>query len=204
LPDVPSIFQKIVCISVVFWSADSDRIFFLISRLAFEAFCWWEFVEIAKFVLMNTFCLTCEIFFGFWLFVMNVSIKTRCCWRRDLADFRGLTERERSGFLLVLEWFENFRLRSELESGREAAKLFWKHEVLREDRQRETWQLEQWGDAIKWYLKWLEACKDAGADHRSLAERVRAAVRSACSRRGLALRTKQLWGLGGAICGICQ
>jgi hypothetical protein len=37
----------------------------------------------------------------------------------------------------VLEWFENFRLRKELEMGRDAAKAFWRHEVLREDRQRE-------------------------------------------------------------------
>jgi hypothetical protein len=70
---------------------------------------------------------------------MSASTKIRCCWRRDLAEFRGLTERERSGYLLVLEWFENFRLRSELDAGREAAKLFWKQEVLREDRPREKW-----------------------------------------------------------------
>jgi integron integrase len=105
-----------------------------------------------------------------------------------------LTERERSGFLLLLEWFENFRLRSELDAGRDAAKLFWRQEVLREDRPREKWQLEQWADAMQWYLQWLEACAEAGADHRSLAERVRAAVRSACARRGLALRTKQCYG----------
>ena len=41
--------------------------------------------------------------------------KARWCWRKDLAGFRGLTDRERAGFLLVLEWFENFRLRHELE-----------------------------------------------------------------------------------------
>jgi integron integrase len=120
--------------------------------------------------------------------------KTRSCWRRDLCEFRNLTDRERAGFLLVLEWFENFRLRHELEAGRPAAKAFWKTEVLREDRPRETWQLEQWADAIQWYLKWLDACAEAGADHRSLAERVRAAVRSACARRGLSLRTKQCYG----------
>lgn len=113
----------------------------------------------------------------------------RWCWRKDLAEFRGLSERDRAGFLLVLEWFENFRLRHDLDSGRDAAKTFWKTEVLREDRPRQDWQLEQWGDAIHWYLNWLAACKEAGADHRSLAERVRAAVRSACSRRGLARRT---------------
>jgi hypothetical protein len=67
------------------------------------------------------------------------AIKSRCCWRRDLAEFRGLTERERTGFLLVLEWFENFRLRNELEAGRDAAKVFWRSEVVREDRPRESW-----------------------------------------------------------------
>jgi integron integrase len=125
---------------------------------------------------------------------MSAAAKTRLCWRKDLSEFRGLSDRERSGFLLVLEWFENFRLRSELDAGRDAAKLFWKQEVLRADRPREKWQLEQWGDAMQWYLKWLEACAESGADHRSLAERVRAAVRSACARRGLALRTKQCYG----------
>jgi integron integrase len=120
--------------------------------------------------------------------------KTRWCWRRDLAEFRGLTEKDRGGFLLVLEWFENYRARHGHEAGREAAKLFWKQEVLREDRPREDWQLEQWRAAILWYLDWLKACGEAGADHRSLAERLRAAVYSAGSRRGLALRTRQCYG----------
>ena len=115
-----------------------------------------------------------------------------------MAEFRGHTDRERAGYLLVLEWFENFRLRHELSAGREAATRFWKEEVRREDRPREPWQLEQWGQAIQWYLKWLEACAAAGGDHRSLPERVRGAVYSACSRRGLALRTKQCYGAWGA------
>ena len=37
------------------------------------------------------------------------AIKTRCCWRKDLAGFRGLSERERAGFLLVLEWAASAR-----------------------------------------------------------------------------------------------
>lgn len=106
--------------------------------------------------------------------------KARWCWRKDLSEFRGLTDRERTGYLLVLEWFENFRLRYELEAGREAARAFWRGEVLAEGRQREAWQLEQWEDAIKWYLAWLGACAEEGADHRSLPERVRAAVNAAC------------------------
>lgn len=74
--------------------------------------------------------------------------KTRWCWRTDLSEFRGLTDPERAGFLLVLEWFENFRLRNELEANREAARAFWRSEVKREDRKREKWQLEQWTDAV--------------------------------------------------------
>ncbi|MDA0767574.1 MAG: integron integrase [Verrucomicrobia bacterium] len=120
--------------------------------------------------------------------------KTHWCWRKDLAEFRGLTERERTGFLLVLEWFENFRLRHELKAGREAAAAFWRSDVQREGCTREPWQLDQWAEAIRWYLNWLEACAESGADHRSLGERVRTAVYSAGARRGLALRTKQCYG----------
>ena len=94
----------------------------------------------------------------------------------------------------MLEWFENFRLRHQLGAGEEAAKAFWRSEVLREGRTREPWQLEQWSDAVRWYLDWLRACAEAGADHRSLPERVRTAVRSAGGRRGLAPRTKQCYG----------
>jgi site-specific recombinase XerD len=119
--------------------------------------------------------------------------KSRWCWRKDLAAFRGLTDRERTGFLLVLEWFENFRLRHELPAGREAAKSFWRDEVLGRGRERERWQLEQWGDALQWYLGWLKACAEQGGDHRSLPERLRAAVNSAGSRRGLAFETKKCY-----------
>ncbi len=111
-----------------------------------------------------------------------------------MAEFRGLTDYDRGGFLLVLEWFENFRLRHELEAGRQAARTFWKTEVQREGRPREPWQLEQWEAAVHWYLKWLEACAEAKADHRSLPERVRVAVQSAGSRRGLAPTTKRCYG----------
>ncbi len=50
------------------------------------------------------------------------------------------------------------------------------------------------GDAIQWYLKWLSACTESGADHRSLPERLRSAVHAAGARRGLAGRTKQCYG----------
>ena len=80
---------------------------------------------------------------------MNTSRKHRLCWRKDLVDFRNLSDQERAGFLLVLEWFENFRLRNDLEANREAAKIFWRTEVIREDRPLEQWQIEQWSDATR-------------------------------------------------------
>ena len=62
-------------------------------------------------------------------------------WRDDLLVFRGLGEQDRTGFLMVLEWFENFRLRCNLPAGREAAIRFWKLEVIAKGP-REDWQLE--------------------------------------------------------------
>ena len=116
-----------------------------------------------------------------------------CCWRTDLQDFRGLNHFERSGFLICLEWFENFRLRYSLAAGREAAKAFWRSEVQRDGIEREDWQLKQWSEAIRWYLAWLEACLLAGKDHRSTIERARAAIASVGARRGLARRTIQCY-----------
>ena len=113
-------------------------------------------------------------------------------WRDDLLVFRGLDEQDRTGFLMVLEWFENFRLRCNLPAGREAAIRFWKLEVIAKGP-REDWQLEQWSAALDWYLKWLEACQLTGQEHRSLAERLRKAAEAAGSRRGLALRTRQCY-----------
>jgi integrase len=122
------------------------------------------------------------------------AMKARWCWRKDLAEFRGLSDRDRTGFLVLLEWFENYRLRLGLDADREAAASFWRCDVKKEGVKREDWQLDQWSAAIQWYLNWLEACKEAGADHQSLPERVRKAVNSACARRGLAKRTKECYG----------
>ncbi|MDB4437992.1 hypothetical protein N9195_00225 [bacterium] len=115
----------------------------------------------------------------------------KACWRSDLTGFRGLSESERAGFSILLEWFENFRLRHSLDASRETAALFWKDQVKREGIQREEWQLKQLSEAIRWYLEWLEACSVLGQDYRSHVERARAAVASAGARRGLARRTIQ-------------
>ena len=70
----------------------------------------------------------------------SVVQRPRADWRADLKVYRGLSDGERVGFLMLLEWFENFRLRLRLEAGREAAVLFWKEEVVAKGP-REDWQL---------------------------------------------------------------
>jgi hypothetical protein len=59
-----------------------------------------------KNVQENTFLLTWGFWGAFWV-VMNATKtrQARWCWRKDLAGFRGLSDRERAGFLVVLEWF---------------------------------------------------------------------------------------------------
>jgi hypothetical protein len=58
-----------------------------------------------KTVQNTSFLLTGKLHIVF-LNNMN-AIKTRWCWRKDLREFRGLSDSDRTGFLLVLEWFEN-------------------------------------------------------------------------------------------------
>ncbi|MBK1829055.1 tyrosine-type recombinase/integrase [Haloferula rosea] len=115
-------------------------------------------------------------------------------WKSDLAASRSVDARAKGGFEMLLVWFENWRLRYRLEAGREAAVAFWKQQVIGDGKERESWQLEQWADAMAWYLDWLTHCREAGGDERSLAERVRDAVELAGARRGLALRTRRGYG----------
>lgn len=95
---------------------------------------------------------------------------------------------------MLLAWFENWRLRHRLQAGRQAAEAFWRQQVVGGDKQREGWQLDQWADAMAWYLEWLKHCRDLGGDERSLPERVRDAVEWAGARRGLAVRTRRGYG----------
>lgn len=125
---------------------------------------------------------------------MNTLAKKRFDWRADLEASRSVGRVQRHGFTMLLGWYENFRLRCGLEAGRESAKCFWKAEVLGRGVERESWQLEQWAEAMAWYLDWLKHCREAGGDHRSLAERMRRASDQTGARRGLARRTRQTYG----------
>ncbi len=122
---------------------------------------------------------------------MNSEQKTTHPWSGDLAASRDLKRNEKAGFALILGWHEKWRVSQGLPSGREAAATFWKVKVRA--KEREPWQLEQWAEAFRWFLKWLHHAKSDGRETRSLEERVRDAVDRAGARRGLALRTRQTY-----------
>ena len=113
-------------------------------------------------------------------------------WRVDLKMARNVPESRRPGFEMVLSWFEDWRIAQKLEPGREAARAFWIHQV--KSKPRQDWQLDQWKEALGWYLEWLRHAQAGGMEVRSLEERVYQAVDRAGGRRGLALRTRETYG----------
>jgi integron integrase len=119
--------------------------------------------------------------------------KVAVCWDEDLENSRNLNKHEKYGYAFVLRWFDAWRLGHLLNSSVESARKFWKAEVLKKDR--ETWQLDQWAEGMRWYVTWLDQCKrELGHIPKSLGERVNKAVHSAGMRRGLAHRTLKTYG----------
>ena len=112
-------------------------------------------------------------------------------WLADLRASRDLTRSEKSGFEMILAWYEKWRMAHNAVPGRESAALFWKARV--KAKPREAWQLDQWAQAMRWYLQWLNFCENSGRNPLSLEERVRQAVDRAGGRRGLALRTRRTY-----------
>jgi hypothetical protein len=55
-------------------------------------------------------------------------------WRADLEASRGLSAQQKRGFALILGWFETWRIRSQKMGNRAGARLFWKTEVLKKER----------------------------------------------------------------------
>jgi len=113
-------------------------------------------------------------------------------WSKDLEASSSVLRREVPAFAMLLGWLDKFVCGRRLQPGREACELFWKESVMVGNR--EGWQIEQWGAAIRWYLRWLENQQVVGGELRSLAERVRDAVNRAGARRGLAPRTRETYG----------
>lgn len=121
---------------------------------------------------------------------MNKASRT-VCWRSDLKAARNVAENHRSGFEMLLGWFEDWRIAHRLQASREVARRFWRAQVL--TKRREPWQLAQWTEAMGWYLRWLEFARQSDADPRSVPERVLLAVERAGGRRGLSLNTRRAY-----------
>jgi len=122
---------------------------------------------------------------------MNPSLTT-FSWRADLQKARNVTDAQRSGFELLLSWFENWRIRQQLAPGRGAVRAFWVQQVRA--KPRAAWQRDQWKEALGWYLGWMKYAQQAGGEVRSLEERVYQAMDRAGGRQGLSLRTRQTYG----------
>ena len=78
-----------------------------------------------------------------------------------------------------------------LPPGGESAREFWREAV--KSKPRQDWQLSQWAEGMRWYLKWFEICCKVGGDGRSIPERLKAAVHSVGARRGLGLETRKTY-----------
>jgi len=125
---------------------------------------------------------------------MNTMTKDSCglyAWSKDLEASSDVLLRERQGFSMLLGWLDKFACGNNLRPGRESCERFWKEQV--KTRSREAWQIEQWGAAIRWYLRWLDHQQAKGGEVRGLAERVRDAVYRAGARRGQAPRTREAY-----------
>ncbi|MGB0990870.1 MAG: integron integrase [Akkermansiaceae bacterium] len=113
-------------------------------------------------------------------------------WRADLLASRDLSDREKQGYGFVLAWYEQWRLTKRMAAGVDSARKFWKLEV--QAKVRKDWQEEQWAEAIRWLLHWIDLCTEKGVDTVNLAEKVRDAVERTGARRGLAIRTRKSYG----------
>lgn len=122
---------------------------------------------------------------------MNSERKNIFPWSSDLEFSRDVSRSDKSGFAMILGWYEKWRISQQLAASRETAATFWKLKVKAKERQ--DWQLEQWAEAFRWHLNWLRFAKAEGRETRTLEERVRDAVNRAGGRRGLARRTRETY-----------
>lgn len=113
-------------------------------------------------------------------------------WESDLLSSRDLTGSEKKGFQIFLSWFEMWRIAKNLPPNRISAERFWGEQVR--SKEREDWQLEQWAQAMRWYLHWADVCREHQREPRSLAERLKLAAFSYGARRGLSVNTRKRYG----------
>lgn len=121
---------------------------------------------------------------------MSVSSESSS-WLEDIENSRDLSGNEKQQFGFLVAWMETWRIPKRLEPGVETARRFWREAV--KVKPRASWQLDQWSQAVRWYLRWLELCKKKGVRPLSVPERMSEAVYHLGSRRGLALTTRKCY-----------
>ena len=82
-------------------------------------------------------------------------------WLEDLNHSRDLSPREIDGYGFLLGWYESWRVSKGLVAGRESSVRFWREAV--KAKERPEWQLQQWVEAIRWFLRWLEITAEEGS-----------------------------------------
>jgi len=108
-------------------------------------------------------------------------------WQDDLLRSRDLSQKEIEGFGFFIGWFDSWRVAKHISADRNSAERFWREVVLQKTRHQ--WQIEQWTEAMRWFLNWIELCKKIGGKYESLGERLRNAIFNAGARRGLSRNT---------------
>lgn len=68
---------------------------------------------------------------------MNTEQVNNYPWSQDLEVSRDLIRSEKSGFAIILGWYETWRLSQSLPACRETAAAFWKLKVKAKDRASE-------------------------------------------------------------------
>ncbi len=113
-------------------------------------------------------------------------------WLADLEMSIDVKPFDKQGFRMLIEWFNQWRVRMDLGLVRASAIRFWREQVR--VKPREDWQHRQWAEALGRYLRWVEICTAQGGDARTVPERMKAAVISAGARRGRLEQDEQkLW-----------
>jgi hypothetical protein len=112
-------------------------------------------------------------------------------WLDDIENSRDLNRNEKQQFGFLVAWLESWRIQRRLPACRETCRRFWKEMV--KVKPRETCQLNQWTEAVRWYLGWLDICKKEGNPTASIPERMSNAVHSLGAPRVLALAKRRTY-----------
>lgn len=114
-------------------------------------------------------------------------------WKADLERNREFSPRQGKGVAWFIQWYLRCLEKSGGIPEKATARQFWREVVRR--KERSAWQMEQWAEAMAWYLEWLERLqREQGMENpETLTSRVRAAVMTTGGRRGLAYGTRKTY-----------